>query len=129
MNNPRRPAKTKNIQQKQISPFKLMLRIQFFGALVVMAVTIYLLATSTTSSQVLLSYVCGGLMLMLDLLLGFYFACKYNLKREEEWLAQTKAKIQLPVGDHYPMRSQFDAKVKEAAADFHRHNIKMYKAI
>lgn len=82
------------------SPFRVMLRVASYSALLSMALIAYLFVTSSTQQQFMLTAIVAVLLLLLSMAVGFYFGMRRYY--EKEVLAQQQVTI------HYPARAQFE---------------------
>jgi apolipoprotein N-acyltransferase len=87
------------------SPFRVMLRVSGYCALLSMAISAYLFTTSTNNTQYLLSAVILVLLLMLSIAIGFYVALRVWTARE----ARRNTNIQQNI--HYPARDLFERRM------------------
>lgn len=98
-----------------MSPFRLMCKVSGRGSMVATLGFGIMLFTSHTAGQVLMAFVIYVLSLLLSALIGFYVACRYQVRREEEWQANALYSI------HYPLTMEFEIKKHHMDQQVRKH--------
>lgn len=92
------------IRNQTYSPFKLMCKIAGYGMLLSLAISCYLFVSSDNATQTAFALVVCVLMLLLSVVVGFYIACRYQIRREA---LQSK---RMARAIHYPLSTEFEVK-------------------
>jgi len=109
-----------------MSPFKLMCKITGLGLLLAIAFPSYLFVTANSVEQQIAALVICALMILLSVAIGFYCACKYQLRREAQWGGNFPVRKTKRQAIHYPLHNEFKIRMVQVDKQVQKYQRRAY---